>query len=313
MTATAAEPRALALLPADLHILGPVPAGRARPAEDAPAATPAPRGLLPRREAFCRHVAAGRPLAAAARLAGYAWVGAKQQGWRLIRDPAVAARIAELSARNEARRRAELDLLVEGARQVFDGARSDRNHFAALKALEMISRLRGTLGAPAALAVLGADDDQEEEAALEEMEDSGTLPEAQPDEPAALMPAELPAPLDPLVSPPAPPDPLALALDAQTFERRRAEAAAIARRSPAAAAALAEMRRSVAPLLAGAGAAGPGASRADILAALSGPGRGSLLETLLLRASWGQGEEGQGEVGQAHEDVGEEAENDDLR
>jgi hypothetical protein len=153
------------------------------------------RTLPPRREAFCRHVSAGRSLAAAARLAGYAWVGAKQQGWRLIREPEVAARIAELGARREAQRLAEVDRFVEAARTIFEGASLKGNHAVALRALEMMARLGGALETPAQVAALEAADYPEEEVFLEDMELEGSLPEPQPDEPAPAMPPELPATL----------------------------------------------------------------------------------------------------------------------
>lgn len=57
-----------------------------------------PEQPLPhRQEAFARHVASGRSLTEAARLAGYAWDSARQTGSRLMKEPYVAARAAHLA------------------------------------------------------------------------------------------------------------------------------------------------------------------------------------------------------------------------
>jgi hypothetical protein len=239
------------------------------------------RPLLPRREAFCRHVAAGRSLAAAARLAGYAWHGAKQQGSRLLRDPAVAARVAELAARREARRRDEVAQLVEAARTVFLGASSRGNHAAALRSLDMMTRLLGTLGDPAAL---DAADDPAEDAEDDgdDAEDPGVA-EPEAGGPPADMPPELPARLPALAEVP---DPLAIAYDAAEMAKRRREAEDVARLAPAAATALAAAERAMrasslmAARQSGSGGAGLG------LAGLGGPG--SLRDALMAEAAWGK-------------------------
>lgn len=144
-------------------------------------ASPAPvPALLPRQEAFCRHVAAGHALAAAARLAGYGWRGAKQQGSRLLQDPRVAARIAALAGAREERRRAELDALADVATQILGRAlEPGGNDFAALRALDAISRFRGLLGEPPVRAALAKDD--EDEAAEEDAPDLVTPDPAAPD------------------------------------------------------------------------------------------------------------------------------------
>ena len=80
-------------------------------AETFPHARPA-RPLPHRQEAFARHVAAGRSLTDAARLAGYAWDSARQTGSRLMKEPHIAARVAAVSHARENRRQSELDELV---------------------------------------------------------------------------------------------------------------------------------------------------------------------------------------------------------
>lgn len=244
------------------------------PAVETAHATPQPllpRPLLPRREAFCRHVAAGRSLAAAARLAGYAWHGAKQQGSRLLRDPAVAARVAELAARREAQRRDEVAQLVEAARTVFLGASSRGNHSAALRSLDMMTRLLGTLGDPAALDAADDTDDGDDTEGPDVAD-----PEAAG--PPADMPPEQPARLPALAEVP---DPLAIAYDAAEMAKRRREANDFARLAPAAATALAAAERAMraSSLMA---ARQPGIGEAG----LGGPG--SLRDALMAEAAWGR-------------------------
>ena len=79
-----------------------------------------------RQEAFARHVASGRSLTEAARLAGYAWDSARQTGSRLMKEPHIAARVADLTHANENQRQGELDELV-----VRPQAPDDRQHGAA--------------------------------------------------------------------------------------------------------------------------------------------------------------------------------------
>ncbi|WP_158044678.1 terminase small subunit [Skermanella pratensis] len=98
-----------------------------------------------RQEAFARHVASGRSLTAAARLSGYAWDGARQAGSRLMRDARVAARVAELIAAEESRRREETDELVGMLKRVMLDALEKRNHFAVLRAVDRIARFRGLM------------------------------------------------------------------------------------------------------------------------------------------------------------------------
>ena len=99
---------------------------------------------LPRRqEAFARHVAAGRSLTEAARLAGYAWDSARQTGSRLMKEPHIAARAAHLALAREDQRQDELDELVAVLKRVMIDSMGRQNDFAALRAIDMIARLRG--------------------------------------------------------------------------------------------------------------------------------------------------------------------------
>ena len=152
-----------------------------------------------RQEAFARHVAAGRSFSQAARLSGYAWNSARQTGSRLMRDPGVSARVVELTAIEDTRRRAELDELVAAAKRVLLDAMEKQQHFAALRAIDQIARLRSLDGpqADARRAAFDDDPDDAEEAGgpVSSIADPDALFEP-PMPPAVAAPVE-PAPEDP--------------------------------------------------------------------------------------------------------------------
>src|SRR3954467_9825387 len=101
------------------------------------------QALPHRQEAFARHVAAGRSLTEAARLAGYAWDSARQTGSRLMKDPDIAARVADIAHAKEDQRQGELDELVGTFKRLMIDTMERKNDFAALRAIDMIARLRG--------------------------------------------------------------------------------------------------------------------------------------------------------------------------
>jgi hypothetical protein len=148
-------------------------------------------------------VASGTTLTDAARLAGYAWDSARQTGSRLMKEPHVAARVADLTHTREDQRQGELDELVVGLKRVMIDAMAQKNDFAALRAIDMIARLRGLVpttakrssGIAAALEEMHrcGEDDTEAEAA-----DGEFIPETLFDPP---MPPELPAPVEPMPAP----------------------------------------------------------------------------------------------------------------
>jgi hypothetical protein len=161
------------------------------------------QALPHRQEAFARHVAGGRSLTDAARLAGYAWDSARQTGSRLMKDAHIAARVADLGHANGSQRQGELDELVAGLKRLMIDTMACKNDFAALRAIDMIARLRG-------LVPTTAKRGDGLEAALEEMrrqpEEAG---DPEPDLPAAPdtafdppMPPELPPPVEPAPEPP---------------------------------------------------------------------------------------------------------------
>jgi hypothetical protein len=177
---------------------------------------PCPLPALPhRQEAFARHVAAGRTLTDAARLAGYAWDSARQTGSRLMKEPHIAARVADLTHANDNQRQGELDELVSGLKRLMIDTMERKNDFAALRAIDMIARLRGLVpttakrsdGIAAALEEMRqcqAEDEEAEPEAAPDL-DPGPTPETVFDPP---MPPELPPPVEPAPAPePEPPSP----------------------------------------------------------------------------------------------------------
>jgi hypothetical protein len=166
---------------------------------------PCPLPALPhRQEAFARHVAAGRTLTDAARLAGYAWDSARQTGSRLMKEPHIAARVADLTHANDNQRQGELDELVSGLKRLMIDTMERKNDFAALRAIDMIARLRGLVpttakrsdGIAAALEEMRqcqAEDEEAEPEAAPDL-DPGPTPETVFDPP---MPPELPPPVEP--------------------------------------------------------------------------------------------------------------------
>src|SRR5689334_19912112 len=131
---------------------------------------PCPLAALPhRQEAFARHVAAGRSLTEAARLAGYAWDSARQTGSRLMKEPHIAARVAGIAHAKDDQRQGELDELVGALKRLMIDTMERKNDFAALRAIDMIARLRG-------LVPTTAKRSDSLEAALEEMEEMRQQP-----------------------------------------------------------------------------------------------------------------------------------------
>jgi hypothetical protein len=110
-----------------------------------------PLPALPhRKETFARHVASGATLADAARLAGYAWDSARQTGSRLMKEPHVAARVADLTHARDDQRQGELDELVGGLKRVMIDAMALKNDFA-------VKNYQQTSGSPEGCFLTGHD------------------------------------------------------------------------------------------------------------------------------------------------------------
>jgi phage terminase small subunit len=166
-----------------------------------------------RQEAFARHVAAGRTLTDAARLAGYAWDSARQTGSRLMKEPQIAARVASIAHAKEDQRQGELDELVAGLKRVMIDAMERKNDFATLRAIDMIARLRGLTpttakrsgGVDAALEEMHRLSAEDEEAAGAGAGPEAASESALPDPPETVfdppMPPELPQPVEPAPAP----------------------------------------------------------------------------------------------------------------
>jgi hypothetical protein len=138
-------------------------------------------------------------------MAGYAWDSARQTGSRLMKDSRIAARVADLAHAAEQQRQGELDELVGILKNTMLSAMQKKDHFAVLRAADMIARFRN-LAPGSARRFAGPDAG---------FIDSERLPEPIPDpeadptpEPEASfeppMPPDLPAPVAPAADPPKP-------------------------------------------------------------------------------------------------------------
>lgn len=102
--------------------------------------------LTSRREMFCRVYVACGNAADAARRAGYAEGSARQQGWRLLDDDAIRARIEELWRHAEQVRETDRDLILDAAGQLFGAAMAAKSFNAAARALVLQAQLAGFVG-----------------------------------------------------------------------------------------------------------------------------------------------------------------------
>src|SRR3954452_6196894 len=165
------------------------------------ARTPA-HPLPHRQEAFARHVAAGRSLTEAARLAGYAWDSARQTGSRLMKEPHIAARVASIAHASDTQRQGELDELVGALKRLMIDTMARKNDFAALRAIDMIARLRGLVpttakradGVEAALEEMRRQqaEDENEEAEVEPTLETAFDPPMPPEHATPVEPAPVP-------------------------------------------------------------------------------------------------------------------------
>ena len=193
-------------------------------AETHPHARTLAHPLPHRQEAFARHVAAGRSLTEAARLAGYAWDNARQTGSRLMKEPHIAARVASIAHAKEDQRQGELDELVGALKRLMIDTMARKNDFAALRAIDMIARLRGLVPTTAkrsdnlevALDEMRQHQAEQAEDAEAEVEPA---PETAFDPP---MPPELPPPVEPAPAPEPEPLPPTQTRDAATEAVRAA-------------------------------------------------------------------------------------------
>ena len=118
--------------------------------EPAPEAVP-PAGRLTARQAlFCENYATQPVATRAAVLAGYAEDSAYNQGHRLLKNPLVLARVAELRAERKLRYVVQADTLQDKLEAVFFDALSGGKHSAAVAALRLQAGLARLPAGPAA-------------------------------------------------------------------------------------------------------------------------------------------------------------------
>ena len=112
--------------------------------------------LSPRQEAFCVAYLRLGSAAAAARRAGYSPAAAKSQGWRLLREPRIRARVDALRRQAgtpvgaNANGAVDLAALMAKLESVYDDARERRDFTAAVRAVEAQARLLERFGTLAA-------------------------------------------------------------------------------------------------------------------------------------------------------------------
>jgi len=116
--------------------------------------------LRARQERFCRWFVELANGAAAARAAGYAPKGSKVAGYRLLRHPRIAARIAEIETETARLHSRSSEVLVGKLENVYRRAVVDHQFHAAARAVDLQARIRG-FTAPRALS---ADTDADTEA-----------------------------------------------------------------------------------------------------------------------------------------------------
>ncbi len=115
-----------------------------------------PKPLRPRHEAFCQYFVLGASATYAARAAGYAPPSCKNQGYRLMRQPRIIARIADIR-RGLARDYAlDAQVLLGKLEALYQCAVEDHHFHAGVRAVEAQARIAGHLQVRAALAALPA-------------------------------------------------------------------------------------------------------------------------------------------------------------
>jgi phage terminase small subunit len=94
--------------------------------------------LKERQEKFCQSYLINRNATQSAIAAGYSEKSAHNQGWRLLQEPVIQKRLEEL----EQEYNTDVDVISELEKQ-YEAAKANNNGATALKALEILSRIRG--------------------------------------------------------------------------------------------------------------------------------------------------------------------------
>ncbi len=115
------------------------------PAAAPDVAAPGQKSLRPRHEAFCQHfVLLGNATDAAAR-AGYASESARNQGYRLMRQPAIQARVAEIRSGLASVYCLDAGVLLGKLEAVYQRAVANLDFHAAARSVEIQARIAGHL------------------------------------------------------------------------------------------------------------------------------------------------------------------------
>ena len=102
--------------------------------------------LKARQERFCRRFVELACATTAARAAGYAPRWAKSAGYRLLRHPRIAARIAEIEAETARLHNRSSEVMVGKLENVYRRAVVDHQFHAAARAVDLQARIRGFTG-----------------------------------------------------------------------------------------------------------------------------------------------------------------------
>ena len=122
----------------------PLPTPRLRQAgPETPAAAPPHKRLRHRHEAFCQHFVLLGNAADAAGRAGYALESRRNQGYRLMRQPLIQARVAAIRAGLARAYCLDSGVLLGKLEAVYQCAVSDRSFHAAARCVEIQARIAG--------------------------------------------------------------------------------------------------------------------------------------------------------------------------
>jgi hypothetical protein len=139
----------------------PPPPSRQEPLRRADAALAAPaKPLRSRHEAFCQYFVLYGNASVAARDAGYSGRSAKNQGYRLIRQPRIRARVADIRRGLAAAYGLDADILLGKLEAVYQRAVEDHHFHAATRAVEVQARIAGHVAGRGRLIARPPDDDQ---------------------------------------------------------------------------------------------------------------------------------------------------------
>ena len=99
--------------------------------------------LKPRQERFCQRFVECANAAAAARAAGYTAQSARNAGYRLLRHPQIAARIAAIQAETARAACRNVDVLLGKLENVYRRSVDDHHFSTAARAVELQARISG--------------------------------------------------------------------------------------------------------------------------------------------------------------------------